>query len=352
VRFSLSDDQRELQRTVRDFVADRFSIERVAEIADGEGWDSSMWPEVAELGWLGIGVAEDAGGLGMSFVEEALVLEELGRALFPGPHLSTSLALPFLTALPEVAEAVVGGKQTATLAWATGSRGDVRARGAAETSLEGTVGYVPDLATADLVVIAADVESGPAAWLVQTDADGLERKSLPTVDATRRLGMLSLADTPATALEVSPDLLHGGRVRAHAALAAEAVGVAQRALEYGVEHARTREQFGRAIGVYQAVSHRLVDSYVAVESARSLAYWAAWMVANEADGVPEAAAAAHSLAADAAVAACESAIQVHGGIGFTWEHPLHRFYKRAMWISSWLGSPATQRARVAVALLD
>jgi alkylation response protein AidB-like acyl-CoA dehydrogenase len=137
-----------------------------------------------------------------------------------------------------------------------------------------------------------------------------------------------------------------------AALALEAAGIAQRALEFGVEHAKTREQFGRPIGVYQAVSHPLATTYVESELARSLAYWAAWCVAERDEQLPVAAAAAKSYAGDVAVAACERAIQVLGGIGFTWEHPLHTYYKRALWIQAYGGYSREQRAKVAAWLLD
>jgi alkylation response protein AidB-like acyl-CoA dehydrogenase len=137
-----------------------------------------------------------------------------------------------------------------------------------------------------------------------------------------------------------------------AVLSLEAVGIARRALEMGVEHARTREQFGRAIGVYQAVSHQLADTYIETELARSLAYWAAWCVAEEDELAPVAVAAAKAYAGDAAVAACERSIQVHGGIGFTWEHVLHRYYKRALWIQAYGGYARKHRAQVAAWLLD
>jgi alkylation response protein AidB-like acyl-CoA dehydrogenase len=137
-----------------------------------------------------------------------------------------------------------------------------------------------------------------------------------------------------------------------AALACEAVGIAQKALELGIEYASTREQFGRKIGVYQAVSHKLADTYVETELARSLAYWAAWCVAEDDEQTPIAAAAAKSYAADAAVAACERSIQVHGGIGFTWEHVLHTYYKRALWIQAYGGYSRVQRAKIAAHLLD
>ena len=137
-----------------------------------------------------------------------------------------------------------------------------------------------------------------------------------------------------------------------AALALEAVGIGKKALELGVEHARTREQFGRPIGVYQAVSHSLADTYVETELARSLAYWAAWCVAEGDEQTAIATAAAKANASDVAVAACERSIQVHGGIGFTWEHVLHRYYKRALWIQAYGGYPRVQRAAVAAWLLD
>ncbi|MFN2469005.1 MAG: acyl-CoA dehydrogenase family protein, partial [Gaiellaceae bacterium] len=141
------------------------------------------------------------------------------------------------------------------------------------------------------------------------------------------------------------------RARAFTALAAEAVGVAERALEWAVEYAKSREQFGRPIGVYQAISHPIADTYVETELARSLAYWAAWCVDEDPGRAADAAAAAKSFAAETAVAACERAIQAHGGIGFTWEHALHRYYKRAQWIESFGGYPAAQRAQVAATLL-
>jgi alkylation response protein AidB-like acyl-CoA dehydrogenase len=134
-------------------------------------------------------------------------------------------------------------------------------------------------------------------------------------------------------------------------MAAEAVGVAERALELGVEYAKTREQFGKKIGVYQAVSHQLADTYADVELARSLAYWAAWCVAESDEQGPLAAAAAKAFATEAAVRACERSIQVHGGIGFTWEHPLHRFYKRALWLEGFGKRPPELRAEIADALL-
>jgi len=175
-------------------------------------------------------------------------------------------------------------------------------------------------------------------------ADGpvaAEGTTVETMDRSRRLGRLTTAAGDAAV----------DRPRLRAALALEAVGIAQQALDWGVEHAKDRRQFGKAIGVYQAVSHSLVDAFMGTELARSLAYWAAWCVAEDDHQASTAAAAAKAYAAEAAVSACERSIQVHGGIGFTWEHPLHRYYKRAQWIQAFDGFPASQRAEVAAELL-
>jgi alkylation response protein AidB-like acyl-CoA dehydrogenase len=250
MRFAFTEEQDELRRQARSLLEER----------------EPTWEELAELGWLGVSVPEEAGGAGLGFVEEAVLFEELGRALYPGPYFATvALALPGLSSDEQALVA----------------RGERRYE--------------------------------------------LDEVSL---------------DGPVT------------RARAFAALAAEAVGIAQKALDLGVEHAKTREQFGRPIGVYQAVSHPLANTYVETELARSLAYWAAWCVAEQDELATTAALAAKAYAAEAAVAACERSIQVHGGIGFTWEHPLHRYYKRAQWIEAFGGYPARQRAEIAAALLS
>jgi len=267
VRFAFTEEQDELRRQARALLDER----------------EPSWTELAELGWLGVSVPEEVGGAGLSFVEEALLFEELGRALYPGPYFATvGLALP---ALPPESQALVAhGERTYTFA------------------LDGQP--APDLEAVDEEV---------------TVDDAALRERI--------------------------------RTRAFAALAAEAVGIAQKALDLAVEHAKTREQFGKPIGIYQAVSHPIVDTYIETELARSLAYWAAWCVAEGDEQATLAALAAKAYASEAAVAACERSIQVHGGIGFTWEHPLHRYYKRAQWIEAFGGYPARQRAEIAASLL-
>jgi alkylation response protein AidB-like acyl-CoA dehydrogenase len=319
--FSFTPEQEQLRREARSFLAERYPAERVAELAETEaGWDAGSWPELAALGWLGVSVPEEHGGAGLGFVEEAVLHEELGRALYPGPFFSTvALAVPGLP--PELQAEAAAGETT----WSA--------------SLAGSL--VPDLGLVDRVLVEA------GGTLLAMPAQGA---TLDTVDPTRRLGRL---DTNLDGEELGPaGALARVRPRALTALALEAVGVAQRALELSVEHAGSRQQFGRPIGVYQAVSHALADTYADTELARSLAYWAAWCVAEEDPQAPVAAAAAKSFAAEAAVAACERAIQAHGGIGFTWEHVLHRLYKRAQWIEAWQGFGAALRAEVAAALLD
>jgi alkylation response protein AidB-like acyl-CoA dehydrogenase len=315
--FSLTDEQQELRKQARSFLAERFPAERVAELAESDdGWDPTSWSEFAELGWLGVSVPEEQGGAGLGFVEEAVLFEELGRALFPGPYFATvGLALQALGP-DELAEVAAG-----------------KARWSA--SIDGS--FVPDLGIVERVAV---IENGDAR-AVQATGEAVE-----TIDRTRRLGRLE--PESGTPLAGDTSLL---RPRALAALAAEAVGIGDRVLELGVEHAKTREQFGRPIGVYQAVSHELADTFVEMQLARSLAYWAAWCVAEDDPQAPVAAAAAKAYAGDAAVAACERSIQVHGGIGFTWEHVLHRYYKRAQWIQAFLGFAAAHRAEVVEALL-
>jgi alkylation response protein AidB-like acyl-CoA dehydrogenase len=290
VEFAFTQEQEELRREARSFL---------------EANPEAPLSQLRELGWLGVSVPEERGGGGLSFVDEAILFEEAGRVLYPGPFLTTAVVLP---ALPEVDE----------LAWSV--------------ELDG---LVPHLDAVDRVL----TEDGTA-----VEATG---ETLPTVDETRPLGRL-VSDRHKLDLDANAEPV---RLRLLAGLAAEAVGVAQKALELGVEYVSQREQFGKKIGTYQAVSHPLADTYVETELARSLAYWAAWCVAEEDEQAPTAVAAAKSMSAETAVAACERSIQVHGGIGFTWEHVLHRYYKRAQWIDAFGGHAARQREVVAAALL-
>ncbi|HEX2030708.1 MAG TPA: acyl-CoA dehydrogenase family protein [Actinomycetota bacterium] len=332
-------EQELLRKTVRQFVTDRVTPERLAEIADGpDGWDPGLWKETVELGLTSVSLPEELGGAGLGFVEEAIVAEEFGRGLFPGPWLGSVLARPALTG--HVLQAVAAERHVTTL---VGLTAPLVAEGSAVT---GRADHVVDLAAADLLVVL----TGEGVFFV--DRDETDWRLLPTVDGTRRLGQVALESTPAARVSgPDPRLAQQIRTRAHAALAAEAVGVASGAVEFAVEYAKERQQFGRPIGSFQAVSHQVADAFMDAELARSLAMWAAAAVDAGDTTAPLAAATAKWFAAEAAMRATERAIQVHGGIGFTWEHPLHRFYKRALWIASQFGTGAELRARAAASLL-
>jgi alkylation response protein AidB-like acyl-CoA dehydrogenase len=301
---AFSAEQQELRRAAREFL---------------DANPEPSWQQLAELGWTGVSIAEDHGGAGLGFLEEAAIAEELGRALARGPWLTTTALLP---ALPADDQAAV-------------------ARGEASWTLA-------------LDELVAGLDGATHVAVVGGDGiyelDGFERNVLETMDETRPLGVV-IGGEPGRRLAGS-ELLPTIRARLHALLAMEAVGVGARALELAIEYASTRRQFGRTIGVYQAISHPLATTYTELELARSLAYWAAWCVAEDEPVARTAAAAAKAEAAEAAVAACERSIQAHGGIGFTWEHVLHRLYKRAQGIQTLDASPARLRAEVAAALLD
>ena len=351
--FSFSPEQDQLRANARTFLEKRFPPARLAELAlSADGWDRTSWPELARLGWTGASIPEAQGGAGLSFVEEAIVFEELGRALYAGPYFSTiALALPALACAPDLLAKVATGAFTATLASGTA----VEARGAGDRwRLSGETDLVADAGGVDAFVVQARGQDGIGLYLAERHGARPQICVLDTVDATRRLGRVTFDDDAARLLAAPPvaaNIIAATRRRALAALALEAVGVASCALAFGVEHAKSREQFGRPIGAYQAVSHKLADTYVETELARSLAYWAAWCIAED-DGQAElAAVGAKAYAAEAAVAACERAIQVHGGMGFTWDHPLHRYYKRALWIESFDRSGAAHRAEIAQTLL-
>ncbi len=277
------------------------------------------WAQLAELGWTGASVAEEHGGAGLGFLDEAVLHEEAGRALLHAPLWSTACLLPFLPGSDQAA--VAAGEASWTLALAP---------------------LVPDLDTATGVAIVG----GDTVW----ELAGGEREVLATNDESRPLGVVSGGE--AGRALCSSDVLPALRTRSLAILALEAVGVGSKALELAVAYVSEREQFGRRIGTYQAVAHPLATSHAELELARSLAWWAAWCVAEGETEGAVAAASAKAAAAEAAVAACERAIQAHGGIGFTWEHELHRLYKRALGIQSWEASPAQLRAEVAGHLLD
>lgn len=342
--FAFSEEQEQLRGFARDFLAGRYDDVRLAEIADSEtGVDAGVWPKLAEMGWL------DAE---LTFLDQAVLFEETGYRPLPAPMFSTlALAAPALddASVKRVSE----GGLTATLAWAEPGvpQGllDQAYTSVNDGRISGEKVVVPDGAAAALFVVTA------ADGLYAVEASDARVAPHRTIDGTRRLATVRFDGAPARRLagaDEATEILGRIRDRAYAAAALEAVGVARRALDLLVAYAKDRQQFGRPIGVYQAVSHKASNVYVRLQEARSLAYWAAWCVAEGDPMARQACLAAKSFAADAAVFACENAIQGHGGIGFTWEHVLHRYYKRAQWLAAFDGPSRAQRAEVAAYLLD
>src|SRR5262245_23885205 len=372
--FGFNDEQELLRSTARKFLENECASEFVRKrMAEPAGVTDEFWAKVAEQGWLGLVFPEAYGGSGLGFVGLTVLMEELGRAVMPGPFMSTVLlgGLTILAAgsaaqketwLPKIA----GGRAKTALAW-TEPSGRWDAAGVTTTAkptsdgwlLSGTKLFVLDAHLADVLVVVARSaemkrrEDGISLFLVPRATPGLEVRLLPTMDQTRKLCEVSLSDVRVDA-EAGLGEVGGGwaplsRVveRATVALCAEMCGGAQRVLDMTVDYAKIRVAFGRPIGSYQGVKHKAADMLVDVENAKSLTYYAAWAVD---ENVPEAA-----LAASMAKACCSDAyrkvaaagIQLHGGIGFTWEHDLHLYFKRAKSSEFTFGDATYHRERVA-----
>jgi alkylation response protein AidB-like acyl-CoA dehydrogenase len=349
MNFDLNDDQRAIQRTAKEFLASRYKPETVRELAtsdDDRGFTDEQWAALAELGWPGLVVAEEHGGLGLGTIELVVLQEQLGYALAPTPYLSTIAAGLLIAAagsdeqqaqwLPKLA----AGEARATVAVWEDESGWSPLPGATEP--RGTRIAVPDAAAADVLVVAG---AEGRHWLV--DPAGATITSTPGIDTTRRLSSVEL-DGSGDEMPGRGDAVdHAYQVIA-TATAAESVGIAQRTMEMAVQYAKEREQFGRPIGAYQAVSHACAQMLLETEGARSATYYAAWALDNESQGAgPLAASMAKAYATDAGWRVAASSLQVHGGIGFTWEHDLHFFLKRAEANKRAWGDPRWHRERVA-----
>jgi alkylation response protein AidB-like acyl-CoA dehydrogenase len=337
MNFDFTDDQQAIKSTAHEFLASRFKPEKVRELAESalqgdpagaalRGYDDDAWKEICELGWAGIFIDEEHGGQGLGMVELAILMEELGYALAPLPFLSNAaagLALQF------------AGTDEQKRRWLPGiAAGEARGTvGLARSN--GEARLVPDAEGAEVIVLLT-ADGGQA-----MEAATAEIEPIETIDVTRRFAAVR-AD--------GGDPLHGDGDAPHriaAAIAAELTGVAQRALDMAVEYARDRKQFGRPIGAYQAVSHRCAQMLLEVEGARSASLYAAWCGDAEPETLPLAASMAKSYASDAGWRVTAAALQVLGGIGFTWEHDLHFFLKRARVDGTLFESPREHRDRVA-----
>jgi alkylation response protein AidB-like acyl-CoA dehydrogenase len=327
MNFDFTDDQQAIKRTANELLAARFKPERVRELAEAERYEDDAWKEMCELGWAGIFIDEDHGGQGLGIVELVILMEELGYALAPVPFLSNAaagLALKF------------AGTDEQKERWLPGIASG-EARGTVGMLRDGEARLVPDADSAEVIVLIASDGSTSV-----VEASVAEIEPYETMDRTRRFARVR-ADGGEP---LGGDCFAAGD-RIATALSAETVGVAQKAMEMAVEYARDRKQFGRAIGSYQAVSHRCAQMLLEVEGSRSGAYYAAWCADAEPESLPAAASGAKAYSSDAGWRVCGSSLQVHGGIGFTWEHDLHFFLKRAKTNAMLYGSAREHRERVA-----
>jgi len=328
MNFDFTDDQQAIKRTAHDLLADRFKPDAVRELAEGERYDEAHWREIADLGWAGIFVDERYGGQGLGTVELVILAEELGYAAAPIPFLSNAAAGLALQH---------AGTDAQRDSWLPGIASG-EARGAAGLLRDDGAALVADADSASVIVLIGD---GSGVVLEPSDC---EIEPVATIDQTRRFARVTPREGAGEPLggDVAPAL-----DRIATLLAAEIVGVSQHAMEMAIEYARDRQQFGRPIGAYQAVSHRCADMLREVESSRSTTYWAAWAAEAEAETLPLAAAMAKAQASDAGWSVTASALQVLGGIGFTWEHDLQFFLKRAKVDGALFGSAGEHRERVA-----
>ncbi|MBW8485465.1 acyl-CoA dehydrogenase family protein [Actinomadura parmotrematis] len=352
MRLVATEEQRELRGTLRRFLADRSPGGEVRRLmAAPEGHDPEVWALMAEqLGLQGLAVAEEHGGAGYGTAELAVVFEEMGRALLCSPFLATTVAAAAVAACGDAAfqagalPGLADGTTIATLAWSEAAPAVEARRDGDGWTLHGAADRVLDGHLADLVLVPARTGAGTRLFAVR---DGFARTPLTTLDQTRRLARLEFADTPARALEGDADAALGHALdAASVALAAEALGGAQRMLDLTVEYVKVRKQFGRAIGSFQAIKHRCADLFVLVESSRSAVMAAAATADEDPARLPAAASVAKAYCTDAYFQVAGEAVQLHGGIGFTWEHDAHLHFKRAKSCQALFGSPAWHRRRL------
>jgi alkylation response protein AidB-like acyl-CoA dehydrogenase len=372
--FAFSPEQEELARSARGFLSEFSSPEAVRRaMAEPRGWDPELWRRIgAEMGWPAVIVPEAYGGLGLGYVELAALMEEMGAALLCSPFFSTVCLAANLLLLGGSEEqkqrylpALAAGELTATVAL-TEAPGRWDAEGVQALvspsgdgfKLEGTKTYVTDGHTADLLLVAARApgtsgEQGVSWLCVPADAPGLKRRALVTMDQTRRQAELSFEGLGLAAGDLVGEQGGGWELAARVldlaavALSAEQVGGARRCLEMAVEYAKERRQFGRPIGGFQAVKHKCADMMVEVESARSASYYAAWTASAWGGELPTLASLAKSYCSEAYFNCAAEALQIHGGVGFTWEYDVHLYFKRAQSSETLLGDAAYHRELLA-----
>jgi alkylation response protein AidB-like acyl-CoA dehydrogenase len=360
--FDLTDEQQAIKSTAREFLAARYKSERIRELAESEhGFEQSDWEEMAELGWPGLALPEEWGGQGLGIVDLAVLFEEMGYALAPSPLLSTTVAGLALAIngrneqkdrwLRSLASGAARGTVALFDAGTPAKVGDfameAKPDGDGVVVLDGEKVLVMDAASADFFLVAT---ADGRRHLVERETDGVSVTAEKSIDLTRRLysvrfdGVRVGADATLDGAQIDYlPVLWGACV----AIAAESTGIAQRTMEMAVEYAKDRQQFGRPIGAYQAVSHRCAQMLLETENSRSAVYGAAWAADAEPESLPLAASMAKAYASDAGWRVPDASIQVHGGIGFTWEHDLHFFLKRGKATAASFGDSRWHRDRVA-----
>jgi alkylation response protein AidB-like acyl-CoA dehydrogenase len=371
VDFGFSQEQEMLRESARSLLEKECPPSLVRKLmADERGYDPALWKKIAELGWLGLVVPEAYGGAGLSYVDLVVVLEEMGRVALPSPFIWTVLFGEAIrragsdaqknSLLPKLA----AGELIATLAYMEPSgRWDnagisMKARKSGSGFvLEGDKAFVNDGHVADFILVAArsggEDDGGITLFAIDRRRSGVSVNPLKTMDQTRKLSEVSLRGVKAELADVVGEPGAGWKTlaavidRGKVALSAEMMGGAQKVLEAAVEYSKVREQFGRPIGSFQAIQHKCANMLVDVEGAKSAVYYAAWAVSNEVAEAPLASAMAKAAASDACRRTAAEAIQVHGGIGFTWEHDLHLYFKRAKSSEFTFGDAAYNREIVA-----
>ena len=361
--FSTSDEQRALRNAVADVLARHSDEARVrALMATDTGFDPAVWRELAAMGLTGLLIGEQYGGAGAGPVEMGIAMEEMGRALLVGPFLSTAVLVPSLLAeVDDAAECaaalprIATGDLIATVAFAEDGSALVPARIATSAGaigdawhITGYKHFVLDGQSANVLYILAGTDAGPAVFAVDAGAPGLDVTPLNTVDPTRKQCRLQFVDTPARLvgrLGTGVETFTAALDRSAVALLSEQAGGAQRAMQMATDYAKTRYQFGRAIGSFQAVKHMCADMLLEAESAVSAARFVAGSFAAQSPSRIADLALAQAYCSDAFVSVAATNIQVHGGIGFTWEHPAHLYLRRARSDAQLLGSPSWHRER-------
>ncbi len=373
MNFGFNEEQELLRSTARKFFENECPSAVVRTLMDTpEGMTPELWGKLAEQGWLGLVLPEALDGMGLGLVDLVVLLEEMGRAVLPGPYFSTVLlgGLAILEAgsdeqKKEWLPAIASGDKRVTLAWmepsATSGPDGVTLPATSKGTgyrLSGTKLFVPDAHTADAVVVAARTGAGKSGdgvtlFLVPKAAAGVEVKLLPTMDQTRKLCEVTLKDVAVErgAILGAPGAgwapLQRALDRATVALCAEMCGGAQKVLDMTVEYAKIRQAFGRPIGSYQGVKHKAADMLVDVENSKSITYYAAWALDEGVTEGPLAVSMAKAYVSDAYRRVSSAGIQLHGGIGFTWEHDLHLYFKRAKGSEFTFGDATYHRERVA-----